>query len=206
MPPAVQCVRRRCLRLYGDRDESPPLCRHPGSRLPIATVLADASRYQPGPRSWRRTRSRPAATAARSGGPADLFGQGTGTGLPPHPDSVPAPAVSRPAPWPVSKPGLMLDGRQPGSLLLRPGPAAGARLPSPGVGPAPAVLVLCVYEERARLAPTTFVGFFWRILRRLVPAAGEGPFPQVDEEQPGRRPSRGGVTSCRGGRGVRRGG
>jgi hypothetical protein len=39
-----------------------------------------------------------------------------------------------------------------------------------------------VYEERGRLTPTTFLGFFLRTLRRLVQASSEGPFPQVDEE------------------------
>ena len=186
MPTAVQCVRWRCLRLYEDRDESPPLCHLPAPASHCHGP-AGVSRCQPGPRAPGGG-SGPVPLRRRPGPaiPLTRFGQGTGTGLPPHPDSVPAPAVSRPAPWPVSRPELTSVHHQPGCLLFPPGTGGRCLATAPWRRPGPAVLVLCVYEERARLAPTTFVGFFWRILRRLVPAAGEGPFPQVDEEQPGR--------------------
>src|SRR5215470_18781474 len=112
---------------------------------------------------------------------------GTGTGLPPHPDSDPAPAVSgRPMACQQARADVRPASARVPAAPPRTGGGCLAADPA-GCSPVPAVLVLRVYEERAWLTPTTFLGFFSRTLRRLVQAFSEGPFPQVDDRT--RRPA-----------------
>jgi len=153
-----------------------PRCAISRPRLPIAT----ARLVSPGASQDRASGggSGPVPLRRRPGPaiPLTRFGQGTGTGLPPHPDSVPAPAVSRPAPWPVSRPELTSVHHQPGCLLFPPGTGGRCLATAPWRRPGPAVLVLCVYEERARLTPTTFLGFSGEFCGGLSRPQAKGRF------------------------------
>ena len=189
--PAEQSVRWRCLRLNETGMKAPavPSSPVPGFPLPRPPLVPPGTSQDrapgggPGPVPLRRRPGPavPLAASVRGQGPDATPPRGQGPVCHPTPIAIrPLPFSGRPMACQQARADVRPSSARVPAAPPRTGGGCLAAEPA-GCSPAPLSSFLRVYEEQARLTPTTFSRIFLEILRRLVPASGEGPFPQVDD-------------------------